>query len=288
MTCAIEDSGFEIRDQIMWVYGQGFPKSLDISKALDKLLGAERQVVGQQYRSAGGRDEGYGFQETFDITAASSIAAQLWQGWGTGLKPSHEPICVARKPLAAKTVAENILLHGVGGINLDACRIPIDLDIDARQLRTMSVSQHIGFDGWGMNTTGPNPAARVLGEEGRWPANFIHDGSPEVIATFPPDRAHFFQQCDWRQDDLDAALFYYCAKASKKEKGSDNTHQTVKPLALARYLLKLICPPGGTFVDLFAGSGTFTVAGKQEGCNHLGFESDFAMSQYANARYEAA
>lgn len=322
ITSAIEDAGFEIRDSIMWVYGSGFPKSLDISKALDKLFGAERPVIGQQFRSTTGRDEGYHFKESFDITAPATLAAQLWAGWGTGLKPAHEPVCVARKPMTAKTVADNILQWGVGGINIDGCRVPIDPVADASQLRTMSVSQHHGQDGWGMNTTRANPAARVLGEEGRWPSNFIHDGSPEVLAMFPDasgakgvvkgtegspasagqignyrervasaeprgdsgSAARFFQQCAWTQEDLEAALFFYCAKASKSEKGRDNTHPTVKPVALGRYLSRLVCPPGGMLVDLFAGSGSFGVAAKHEGFQFLGFELDPVHCETANRR----
>ena len=324
MTCAIEDAGAEIRDSIMWVYGSGFPKSLDISKALDKLAGADRQVVGQQYRAATGRDEGYGFGESFDITAPATLAAQIWEGWGTALKPAHEPICVARKPLALGTVAANVLAHGVGGLNIDGCRVAIDLAADASQLRTMAVSQHDGADGWGMNTSRANPAARVLGEEGRWPANFIHDGSPEVLTMFPEtagskvqtrnqqardsqlskgaekaragvivphdpggSAARFYQQCAFTQDDLEAALFHYCAKASKREKGADNTHPTVKPIALGRYLARLICPPGGTLLDLFAGSGSFGVAAKLEGFNFMGFELDGTHATNANNRLGA-
>lgn len=326
MTCAIEDAGFEVRDSIMWVYGSGFPKSLDISKAIDKIYGAERQVVGQQYRAATGRDEGYGFGESFDITAPATLAAQLWEGWGTGLKPAHEPICVARKPMQAPTVAANVLAWGVGGLNIDGCRIPVDPVADASQLRTMNVSQHDGADGWGMNTTGPKAGARVLGLDGRWPANFIHDGSAEVLEMFPEaagakaqvrgteptaastgavgnyrervasleprgdagSAARFFQQCGWSQGDLEAALFHYCAKASKSEKGKDNKHPTVKPLALGRYLAKLICPPGGTLLDLFAGSGTFPLAAKLEGFQCVAFELDTGHAEYAARRSTVA
>ena len=351
MTCAIEDAGFEVRDSIMWVYGSGFPKSLDISKALDKLHGAERQVVGRRgggiamfRRQHGGVDSAYRFNAEFDITAPATLAAQLWEGWGTGLKPAHEPICVARKPMGADTVAANVMAWGVGGINVDGCRIAIDPVADASQLRTMSVSQHDGADGWGMNTTRANPAARVLGKEGRWPANFIHDGSPEVLALFPetaPSKsggksgstaiwgdgsakklerggfddagsaARFFQQCHWTQDDLEAALFYYCAKASKRDKneGLDhvdpyisgrhagtqgqgsmqrNNHPTVKPTDLLRYLARLICPAGGTVLDIFAGSGSTGKAAILEGFQFLGFELEAEFTDLANARIEHA
>lgn len=234
MACAIEEAGFEIRDQIMWVYGQGFPKSLDIALAIAKR------------------------------PHAATASIDEWNGWGTGLKPAHEPICVARKPLEASTVAANVIAHGTGGLNIAACRVPIDPVADASQLRTMKVSQHDGADGWGMNTTGPNPSARVLGEEGRWPANFIHDGTP----VFPNGEGRFF----------------YCAKASKSEKGVDNKHATVKPVALGRYLARLICPPGGTLLDLFAGSGSFGVAAHEEGFEFLGFESDPHEAELANRR----
>ena len=354
MTCAIEDAGFEVRDSIMWVYGSGFPKSLDISKALDKLQGAERAVIGHgknfgKTKLADGKT-GFGdYAGEWDITAPATLIAQLWEGWGTGLKPAHEPICVARKPMAADTVAANVMAWGVGGINVDGCRIAIDPVADASQLRTMSVSQHDGADGWGMNTTRANPAARVLGTEGRWPANFIHDGSPEVLAMFPetvPSKsgtrnqaaretqvskgaekariggkfghddnggsaARFYQQCQWTQDDLEAALFYYCAKASKRDKneGLDhvdpkytgrhagtqgqgsmqrNNHPTVKPTDLLRYLARLICPAGGTVLDIFAGSGSTGKAAILEGFQFLGFELDPQYTAIANARVEAA
>ena len=380
MTCAIEDAGFEVRDSIMWVYGSGFPKSLDISKALDKLQGAERAVIGHgknfgKTKLADGKT-GFGdYAGEWDITAPATLAAQLWEGWGTGLKPAHEPICVARKPMGADTVAANVMTWGVGGINIDGCRVPIDPVADASQLRTMSVSQHDGADGWGMNTTRANPAARVLGKEGRWPANFIHDGSPEVLAMFPEatgakaavrgtegspassgqvgnfrervasaeprgdagSAARFFQQCHWTQEDLEAALFYYCAKASKRDKdeglenfnlqtlaksygnkvckncgkgqfdgrrigpccgnpeyvagqvrSNKNQHPTVKPTALMRYLARLICPAGGTVLDIFAGSGSTGKAAILEGFQFLGFELDPQYTAIANARIEHA
>lgn len=246
MTCAIEDAGFEIRDMIMWVYGSGFPKSLDISKAIDKIYGAQRQVVGQQYRAATGRDEGYSFGESFDITAPATLAATLWEGWGTGLKPAHEPICVARKPMQAPTVAANVLAWGVGGINIDGCRIPVDPVADASQLRTMNVSQHDGADGWGMNTTGAKEGARVLGLEGRWPANFIHDGSTAVLEMFPEaagqlakastrsdtrktqnvygNMAQGSNGAEPRPDAGSAARFFYCAKSSKRDRNEGLEH----------------------------------------------------------------
>ena len=114
MTCAIEDAGFEIRDQIMWIYGSGFPKSHDVSKAIDKAAGAKRAVIGKHPTPASTKNRGimeYGWQEAPDITAPATDAARQWTGWGTALKPAHEPICMARKPLEG-TVAGNVLRHG--------------------------------------------------------------------------------------------------------------------------------------------------------------------------------
>lgn len=170
------------------------------------------------------------------------------EGFGTALKPAHEPICVGRKPLAADSVAANVIVWGVGALNIEDCRIPVDPVADASQLRTMSVSQHDGADGWGMNTSRANPAARVLGEEGRWPANFIHDGSPEVLAMFPDAAGAKGQvrgtegspassgqvgnfrervaSAEPRGDTGSAARFFYCPKTSKRDRneGLENFH----------------------------------------------------------------
>lgn len=135
-TLAIRLAGFEIRDQIMWVYGSGFPKSLDVSKAIDKAAGVERIVIGRSNNGiAGGTGEftsgnagTAGYKGEFDLTIATSDEAKQWSGWGTALKPAHEPICVARKPLSG-TVAENVLMHSTGALNIDGCRVPTDEQI---------------------------------------------------------------------------------------------------------------------------------------------------------------
>jgi site-specific DNA-methyltransferase (adenine-specific) len=139
MACAIEDAGFQIRDQIMWVYGSGFPKSLNISKAIDKAAGAEREVVGSyethDIRNAGLMDRKGSM--TVDVTAPATAEAEVWDGWGTALKPAHEPIVLARKPLVG-TVANNVLTYGVGGLNIDGTRVAypdgeVDFDRVQRQ-----------------------------------------------------------------------------------------------------------------------------------------------------------
>lgn len=133
MACAIEDAGFEIRDQIQWIYGSGFPKSMDISKAIDKKLGAEREVIGQRKVTSSdlGQSSGWNYLDTskgvYNYTIPTTDEAKQWDGWGTALKPANEPIVVARKPLSEKTIAENVLKWGTGGINIDDCRIAYDI-----------------------------------------------------------------------------------------------------------------------------------------------------------------
>ena len=190
ITVAIEDAGFEIRDQIMWVYGSGFPKSMDVSKAIDKAAGAEREVLSERpaYGIGGnGCLNGHAEGATAKVSAPATDAARQWQGWGTALKPSHEPICVARKPLIG-TVAANVLEHGTGAINIDGCRVGDEV------LPSVTAGQaKIGTFERGVMVT----PERV----GRWPANFIHDGSEEVTNLLG-----------------DAARFFYCSKASKKDR----------------------------------------------------------------------
>ena len=184
MTVAIEDAGFEIRDQIMWLYGSGFPKSLDVSKAIDKAAGTEREVVGKNRYAARrpsetanspvGFSDSMGGSATANITAPATPEAQRWQGWGTALKPAHEPICVARKPLTG-TVASNVLEWGTGALNIDGSRVGI-----AGATTRSGESTHLSPSG--AFTTG-HQIAKL--NTGRWPANVIHDGSDEVLAGFP-------------------------------------------------------------------------------------------------------
>ena len=182
MAVRIEDAGFEIRDMIFWCYASGFPKSLDVSKAIDKSAGAEREVVGvrEDFARRAGLAErpntanagGYANpQNAGQITAPATEAARQWQGWGTALKPALEPITMARKPLVG-TVAANVLEHGTGALNIDGCRVAIDPHADATQLRTMQRGQRSSDDGWGMSTVSGD-APQVVRPEGRWPANLI-------------------------------------------------------------------------------------------------------------------
>lgn len=275
MACAIEDAGFEIRDQIGWAYGTGFPKSHDVSKGLDALAGAKREVVGRNPNHRAVSGVGYegiyagGNTGSAVITAPTTNSAREWQGWGTALKPAWEPICLARKPLIG-TVAANVLAHGTGAINVDGCRVP--------------AGNKAGGNNSNMSVVGMPDDVEGRTVAGRWPANLIHDGSDEVLACFPdvgggfgvsggdPDGHGIYGKGFPRgdrsivgyDDSGSAARFFYCAKASSKERAGSK-HPTVKPVALMRYLVRLVTPPGGTVLDPFAGSGTTGVAAHEEG-----------------------
>lgn len=279
MSMALRLAGFECRDTVLWVYGSGFPKSLDVSKAIDKAAGAEREVIGVDERIARRQPrKGYSpvldKQSTFNgananITAPATDAARQWQGWGTALKPAFEPALLFRKPLDG-TVAQNVLAHGTGALNIDGCRIgneertysPKGTSVSAAMIRV------------------PEHRAGKAGDEvtvhGRFPSNVIHDGSPEVLAVFPGAAGG------------SAARFFYCAKASKTDRGTDNSHPTVKPTELMRYLVRLVTPLGGTVLDPFMGSGSTGKAAVLEGFHFLGIEQDPSYFKIATERIQNA
>jgi site-specific DNA-methyltransferase (adenine-specific) len=283
LTVAIEDAGFEIRDCIMWVYGSGFPKSLDVGKAIDKAAGATREVVGVKTYADGtvapngdNRHDGYvrPFMEDPDwqgtkITAPATALAKRWDGWGTALKPAWEPIVVARKPLVG-TVAANVEKYGTGAINVDACRVPAD-DNSTKDGRCAGDRSR---ENYRTGTSGKPIASDV----GRHPANLIHDGSADVVDRFAEfgDRGGI--------SGGNASRFFYCAKASKADRGEGNDHPTVKPNALMRYLCRLVCPPGGVVLDAFCGSGSTLVAAAQEGFGFVGVEVDPHSAAIARRR----
>lgn len=325
MTCAIEDAGFEVRDQIMWLYGSGFPKSMDVSKAIDKAAGAEREVVGYKpiaYSDSdcwgtpnsnstnkgvfaglvyGDGEQEVGFGKGTPITAPATPAAKQWQGWGTALKPAHEPICVARKPLIG-TVAENVLTWGTGGVNVDGCRV-VGVPPSVPQPSFNSPTGRT----YGMKT-GEGRNGDISHASGRWPANVIHDGSEEVLAGFPERTSgggnkntgnrmnginigHGLGQGNGDGvggDSGSAARFFYCAKASKADRGEGNNHPTVKPAELMRYLCRLVTPPGGLVFDPFTGSGSTGKAAILEGFRFLGCDMTVEYVDIARARIEHA
>jgi site-specific DNA-methyltransferase (adenine-specific) len=322
MAVAIEDAGFEIRDQIMWVYGSGFPKSMDVSKAIDKQAGVEREVVGQTMHARKGVAQAeerttvaagaYGEPRLGDVTIPTTDKAKQWAGWGTALKPAHEPIVLARKPLIG-TVATNVIIHGTGALNIDGSRVGSDGG-GTNCTNRDEYGVCIGHENPGRSTSG----ATIHGAEsngGRWPANFIHDGSDEVVELLE-----------------DAARFFYCAKASKKDRneGLDdfagkevgtkgnglartcascgastlqgcecadrtyvnpiraNHHPTVKPTELMRYLVRLVTPPEGTVLDPFMGSGSTGKAAVLEGFNFIGIDQSADYLEIATARIKHA
>lgn len=287
MGLSIRLAGFEIRDTLGWIYGSGFPKSLDVSKAIDKAAGAEREVVGPV------------------DTAPATPEAKQWDGWGTALKPAIEPIIMARKPPDG-TVAANVLAHGVGGLNIDACRVPTD------EAMSYSSSKATGATSFGTGTCTQSPA-------GRFPANVLLD--PEAAAAMdeqsgiaPPkkartgrkggsnpnpmdwDTAHTDQIGHWPGDNGGGAsrffpVFKYQAKAPKRERpvieradGTKVQHPTVKPLALMEWLVTLITPPGGTVLDPFAGTGTTLQAARDKGFAAIGVEQDADYIRLIEAR----
>jgi site-specific DNA-methyltransferase (adenine-specific) len=256
MATAIEDAGFEIRDMIAWVYGSGFPKSLDVSKAIDKAAGAERDKVpatGGLHKNANLNDDGWSkignSAAVMDSCTPATEAAKQWAGWGTALKPSLEPITVARKPLCG-TVAANVLQYGTGGLNVDGCRVGTGEWVPG------GGKSKRGADGGGIYGDGAAQQNAQPHDAGRWPANLIHDGSDEVVGLFPED------------GDASAARFFYCAKAGPEER-RQSKHPTIKPVALMRYLVRLVTPPGGLVLDPFGGSGTTAEAARLEHCRFL-------------------
>lgn len=252
MVVNIEDAGFEIRDQILWIYGSGFPKSLDVSKAIDKAAG--EYVPGDVLPSSRATGKSVsGIATAFRLKTAANPQSDLsrqWQGWGTALKPAVEPICLARKPLEG-TVANNVLKWGTGGMNIDECRVEGE---STRRNNRAEMGYHGG------NLAGEYQTGS---DAGRFPANVIHDGSDEVLEHFPETSSGAKHG---EASEGSAARFFYCAKASTSERGDGNNHPTVKPLDLIKYLVKLITPPDGIVLDMFGGSGTTALA-----CLDLGF-----------------
>jgi site-specific DNA-methyltransferase (adenine-specific) len=238
LACAIEDAGWEIRDCVMWVYGSGFPKSHDVSKAIDKAAGAERERIGdygQGFRAKGSGLQGWQREaHSVDkgITAPATDAARQWSGWGTALKPAWEPIIVARKPLVG-TVAENVLTHGTGAINVDGCRVAGTWSTWRKKDGTVSEQNQ---DSHAIYGQGMGDVRNPEHPSGRWPANLIHDGSEEVVGLFPESKdgvagARTGRFCGYGggwgpQPDHkkgygssgSAARFFYCAKANKADR----------------------------------------------------------------------
>ena len=298
LAVAIEDAGFEMRDSLAWLYGSGFPKSHDVGKAIDKLAGAEREVAlvptkpGNALNPGGIGGEGRGGWR--DESAPATPEAAQWDGWGTALKPAFEPIVLARKPLAERTVARNVLAFGTGAINIDGCRIAGEVPTTTRGGHA---EKHRVPDSHpdAKNLGRLRPQGRVEGNpSGRWPANvlldqhaaaWVDEQSGEAGGTGgarkPNARSRGitgWKGSEWKaaNDSGGASRFFYTAKAPKRERPNVNgvQHPTVKPLAIMRWLIRLVTPPGGTVLDPFAGSGTTIEAALIEGFNPVGIEME--------------
>lgn len=245
MACAIEDAGFEIRDQIQWIYSSGFPKS----------------------RNPEGR----------------------WKGWGTGLKPANEPIVLARKPLSERTVEENLARWDAGALHIDACRVGDEPRFMPPAMQNSERRVPI------LKSTGFYPGRWV---QGRWPANVIHDDSDEATADFPGSAFRFYYCAKASKDDRDAGLEQRRVGSvghgnlgnsfERFETRGRNTHPTVKPTALMRYLCRLVTAPGGIVLDPFMGSGSTGKAAILEGFDFVGMEQQREYFEIASQRIEAA
>lgn len=293
---ACEDAGFEVRDQISHLFGSGFPKSLNVSKAIDKEAGAEREVVGSHTKAGdiksgrmhAGSNE-VGTVTEIKHTAPATDLAKQWDGWGTSLKPSREDWWLVRKPISEKTVAANVTKHGTGALNIDGSRIESEADYHDLKV-TQGGNRELNF---GMKEREFIPA------QGRWPSHTIFD---EEASSGLGESARYF----------------YCPKASKSErnkgceglpvittrtgcggempiddngkerdrfsKKAQNHHPTVKSIKLMEYLIKLITPPGGTVLDCFMGSGSTGVAAKNLGMDFIGIEQNEEYFEIAKKR----
>lgn len=303
MACAIEDAGFEIRDQIMWVYGSGFAKGTNISKQIDKLLGAERTEGKREWRGgkrtggiANSPETNLGTQTLIKYDEPASEEGKKWKNWNSQLKPAHEPIVLARKPLSEKTLAENVLKWGTGGINIDECRIETS---DKLSFGSREIGDGIKYNKCIPTTDG------IQNPNGRFPANIIFDEeagkmldeqsgvskSKQITGNRSGKQKEIYGDYVGQEnvvmghnDSGGASRFFYCAKTSKKERGEFNNHATVKPLKLMEYLITLVTPPNGIVLDPFTGSGTTPLCAKELGFNYVGLDSDGSYCEIARKR----
>jgi len=251
ITAGLEDAGFEIRDQIMWLYASGFPKAQDIGKAM-----AKRGVT------------------------------NTWHGWKTALKPAHEPICMARKPFKGSTI-DNVQKHGVGALNIDATRIPFE---DAKDQKSSNGfdTKYDALDRTGGPTfqkdkpqAGRRTASFSFGDKETHAGG---DGSPEFVAN---DKGRFPSNVLGEVEGYQK--FFYCPKVSRRERhrGTDNNHPTVKPVELMKYLIRLVAPEGAHIVDPFSGSGSTGMACKELGNKFTGIDLDRRYCDIARKRIQA-
>ncbi len=270
MVARIEDAGFEVRDMIAWVYATGFPKGGRVDTHIDRQLGRQRRKVparGVGIRPTTARVYGdrpchervRSGEHYVDADEPISDEARRWHGWRPHLRPAIEPICLARAPLACDSLAENLIMHGVGALNIPACRVGDE-----------ALTFHRCVDGAKPFGGGAGARFEAIEVRGRYPANIIHDGSDDVGEVLGEQRRAF-----------------YCAKVDAGERG-DNDHPTLKPIALMRYLVRLVTPRGGVVLDPYMGSGSTGVACMMEGMRFIGIEIDARYADTARRRIERA
>lgn len=268
MAMSLGLAGFEIRDQIIWCYGSGFPKSHNIGNSIDKLFGAGNR--GGQICAAGTHHPTTGEKlkngDNLEKYKSRTEEGKGYEGWGTALKPAHEPITLARKPMSEKNTALNVLKHGTGGLNIDGCRIgESGSRTNANKAKDSDVSSMFG------NT---KLTETVVKDQGRFPSNFIVEEN-ELNLDILNDKMKYFYSPK-------------CSKVDKNEGLEDfkNTHPTVKPTDLMAYLCRLITPKGGTILDPFNGSGSTGKAAIREGFNYIGVDLDQEYINISKARIE--
>ena len=304
MAVAIEDAGFEIRDQIMWIYGSGFPKSLNIGKGVDKKQGNKRESMGmydpRSLQDGANRTErAIGNQQVANYESSMverTKGNSEWEGWGTALKPAHEPIVMARKALSESSIVDNVLKHGTGGINIDGCRIEGEVNRPPTNPSFRDVAKEAlargGLDklSFGQDRDRPIERKKVIrksrNENGVWTnensgmkAEGTQYADADPKGRFPANVMHDGLETEW-------AKFFYCPKTSKSERnsGDKNTHPTVKPIKLMKYLCRLVTPKGGTVLDPFMGSGSTGMAAKDEGFDFIGIEKEKEYFEISESR----
>lgn len=302
LVCGLEDAGFESRDTIQYLYGSGFPKSHNLALGIDKHFGHENRgraiPTASTYQASDTKELNKLTSNPVEDYVPKTEEAAKWVGWGNNLKPACEPISMLRRPLIG-TIAKNVLEYGTGGINIDACRIPGD---------PVPINKLEQWSGFGQKER-PDYTPTV-NTQGRWPANVVLDeeaaqfldeetgtlssgsGNTRTKTAISTSMAGPLGVMDREQisygDSGGASRFFYCSKASKKEKTAGledkNTHPTVKPIDLMRYLVKLVTPPGGIVLDPFLGSGTTGIAAILEGFDFIGIEQSPEYMEIAKAR----
>ena len=292
MAVAIEDAGFEVRDMLEWMYASGFPKSLNVGKAVKakELTGGSspknlrQSRMGDNYEPTGQEDyrKGRMFSAEIENDNTKEEINNEWEGFGTALKPAHEPIIVARKPLSEKTIVENVLKHGTGAIDIDGCRIPIEKGDEPHGGYGDEVIGFGPFDNKGGVKWKQSPTAHL----GRFPANILctddalNDNQTGDTYTDFGSKSRYFDIDVWAEK---YGILQF-PKASKRERGKGNSHPTVKSLALMSWLVRLVTPPDGVCLDPFMGSGTTGIACKELGFGFIGIEKEKEYFKIAEAR----